>query len=78
MNRVQDLYEIAITFNSLPHMCKYIIGTHFIKLTHKDYTADEDELAKKVFIEGTKKFTEFKQMVKKYDEQRQSKNRKLH
>lgn len=63
-NRVQEIYEVAVKFLSLPVMSRFMIGTHFGAGGYQNFVGDEFEAAVSILrIAYIKDFGMFKNLV---------------
>ena len=67
MNRIHDLYELAVRFNALPSMVKYVIGSTFRITKYEDFVLNEDEISDSIFEHAVKKhYKEFRTKIRDY------------
>lgn len=68
INRVQELYEVATKFYSLPPMARYIIGTTLLIVEWNEFMANEDKVSDLIFLRAIqkKKYRDFREIVKNY------------
>lgn len=72
-NRIEEIYELACVYLSLPVSARFLIGTHFrivsdehLVFSNKD--AMDEEIFRKVFEQ--KLFTEFKKFTQHFKKSR--------
>lgn len=72
-NRVQDYYELACDFLSLPINARFLIGTHFKLLPYNgDIPTNKDQMDEEIFREIFKQdiFIEFKKFTQHFKKSR--------